>query len=89
MINDPFNMPRVDTTPEALADAWARILDDAKASDSPVGVRLISGDLYAGRIVAVESTSVGIEQRESGKVYQHTIALSAIIALTFDYSTDS
>jgi hypothetical protein len=91
MIKDPFEQPGVDTSPEALAKLWADLLNDARSSNRLVAVRLTSGDVYPGRVLAVGSVSADLEQPkpDSGKTYGHTVALTAIIAITFEVDADS
>lgn len=86
MIKDPFKEPSVSTSPEALATLWANHLNDARSSNRLVAVRLTSGDVYAGRVLAVGSVTADLEHHDpdSRKTYGHTVALTAIIAITFE-----
>lgn len=76
--------PDIDITPEATASIWWNILDDALRDRAVVSVRLISGDLYTGKVSAVDFTMVTLAAPDptSREAHEHTIALAAIIAIT-------
>lgn len=80
---NPVN-PDLDITPEATASIWWNILDDALRDRTVVSVRLTSGDLYTGKVSAVDFTVATLDAPDptSREAYEHTIALAAIIAIT-------
>lgn len=81
---------KAEISPMELASKWALILEDASAEKDGlvVAIRVASGDLYEGRVIGVGTSMVDLEQRnaDTGKIYDHTIALTAIIALTMERS---
>lgn len=78
MNRDPFEPPGT-----GLATSWAAILDEARARARPVTLRLANGDRLTGRVTRRGESVATLEAVESGTTYEHNVAVSAIVAITF------
>ncbi|NUR92436.1 MAG: hypothetical protein HOY71_50905 [Nonomuraea sp.] len=78
MNRDPFEPPGT-----GLATSWAALLDEARGLAGPVTLRLANGDRLTGRVTRRGESVAVLETTESGTTYEHNVAISAIVAITF------